>query len=211
MIKKSNGPAVVAWRQRTKLRLLALMGGKCKTCGYKKSPGALHFHHLDPSTKEFAIGATGIPRSWDRTKAEAEKCILLCANCHKKLHARTPHVIKAEGKLIDTCVKHGNVPFYSYRKRNKIVHTCAYCMLESQRARRWKLKSELVESLGGKCSRCNEDDIESLEFHHLHGKRDTIASLMNNPSRARLEAKKCIILCSNCHHEEHHPVLDDIV
>ncbi len=65
-------------------------GGQCKKCGYKKCLRALHFHHIDPSTKEYAIfeGRPGQKkvRNWEKLKLEIDKCILLCANCHMELH-----------------------------------------------------------------------------------------------------------------------------
>lgn len=62
-----------------------LHGGKCAICGYEKYTGALEFHHIDPSQKDFTI-------SNDRAKLEesieeSKKCVLLCANCHRELHA----------------------------------------------------------------------------------------------------------------------------
>lgn len=61
-------------------------GGKCKCCGYNKCISALEFHHLDPSVKEFNIGQKGYTRSWDKNKKELDKCILVCANCHREIH-----------------------------------------------------------------------------------------------------------------------------
>lgn len=58
----------------------------CSQCG-EDHPGVLDFHHLDPSTKEYNIGTirqSGYSR--ERVEAEIAKCIVLCANCHRKLH-----------------------------------------------------------------------------------------------------------------------------
>lgn len=58
-------------------------GGKCQSCGYSKSFMALEFHHINPDEKSFGISrfyTYGI----DRLRAEAKKCILLCANCHRE-------------------------------------------------------------------------------------------------------------------------------
>ena len=76
--------------RRRKLKLLAIMykGGCCNDCGYSTTPNALEFHHIDPKQKEFAIGAGGITRSFDRIKVELDKCLLLCANCHREEHDR---------------------------------------------------------------------------------------------------------------------------
>ena len=61
-------------------------GGKCVKCGYNKCNAALDFHHLDPTQKEFNLGSHGHTRSWERMKVELDKCILLCANCHREIH-----------------------------------------------------------------------------------------------------------------------------
>jgi transposase len=74
-------------RREIKRKLVAEAGGKCRICGYDRCPRALEFHHLDPSTKEFHIGYTGVTRSLARARAEARKCILLCSNCHAEVEA----------------------------------------------------------------------------------------------------------------------------
>ena len=62
-------------------------GGKCCLCGYSKYYGALEFHHIDDGSKDFGLGSQGLTRSWEKTKKELDKCILVCSNCHKELHA----------------------------------------------------------------------------------------------------------------------------
>lgn len=76
-------------RRRTKMKNMALeyKGGKCEVCGYCKSTWALQFHHTDPETKDFQIGS-GNTYSWDRTKQELDKCVLVCANCHLEIHEK---------------------------------------------------------------------------------------------------------------------------
>lgn len=52
----------------------------------------LHFHHREPETKKFMIStAMAGCRSLARLKKEAEKCDLLCANCHLILHHYFEH------------------------------------------------------------------------------------------------------------------------
>lgn len=78
----------VGRRRRTiKGKLVAEAGGKCVVCGYRRCQRALQFHHLDPRTKEFHLGDGGITRSLARSRTEARKCILLCANCHAEVEA----------------------------------------------------------------------------------------------------------------------------
>lgn len=62
-------------------------GNKCCRCGYDKCTAALEFHHLDPSSKEGGI--IGTTASLAKQRAEASKCILVCANCHRELHHET--------------------------------------------------------------------------------------------------------------------------
>lgn len=75
-------------KRRDKIKILALeyKGGKCSICGYNKYAGALEFHHLDSSTKDFGISEKGYTRSWGIVKEELDKCVLVCANCHRELH-----------------------------------------------------------------------------------------------------------------------------
>jgi hypothetical protein len=68
-----------------KKRLVELFGGGCKICGYRKYAGALDFHHLDPVQKSFALSVRGLAYAWHTILAEAEKCVLLCKNCHAEV------------------------------------------------------------------------------------------------------------------------------
>lgn len=78
--------AAVAKRRRAiKLKAIEYKGGKCVCCGYNEHPGVLDFHHLDQTLKEFSIGAAGYTRSWEKVKTELDKCILVCANCHREI------------------------------------------------------------------------------------------------------------------------------
>jgi cytochrome c553 len=52
---------------------------------YTGSAAALHFHHLDPNAKSFAVAGAGITRALDASRAEAAKCALLCATCHAEV------------------------------------------------------------------------------------------------------------------------------
>jgi transposase len=85
--KKCRIEAVSARRRRTKEIVVAEAGGACLLCGYNGYIGALHFHHLDPETKRFAMASRGLARSLETVRAEVAKCILLCANCHAEVEA----------------------------------------------------------------------------------------------------------------------------
>lgn len=73
-------------------------------------------------------------------------------------------------------------------------------------ARRKKLKKEVIELFGGKCSSCGYNKcIDALDFHHRENKEESMSRLIKNNCREKIlkEAKKCILLCANCHRELH--------
>jgi transposase-like protein len=72
-------------RRRMKQILVEEAGGACVACGYDAFTPVLQFHHLDPATKRFHLGREGVTRSLERARAEAAKCVLLCANCHAEV------------------------------------------------------------------------------------------------------------------------------
>jgi len=45
----------------------------------------LDFHHIDKETKEFTIG-TIKKGSKEKILKEIDKCVCLCANCHREFH-----------------------------------------------------------------------------------------------------------------------------
>ena len=73
-------------RQRnTKSLAVEYKGGKCSICGYSKSMAALEFHHINPNEKDkdyFNMRGGLSPN----LKTELDKCVLLCANCHREIH-----------------------------------------------------------------------------------------------------------------------------
>jgi len=78
--------AVAKRRRKIKLMAIQYKGGKCQICGYNKYPGALDLHHIN-GQKPFGISDKGYTRSWVKVKQELDKCILLCANCHREIEA----------------------------------------------------------------------------------------------------------------------------
>lgn len=74
------------YRRENKLHAIKYKGGKCEICGYNKSAKAMHFHHPDPTLKDFNISHGSY--SWAKIKAEVEKCQLLCMNCHAEIHEK---------------------------------------------------------------------------------------------------------------------------
>jgi predicted HNH restriction endonuclease len=81
-----NKFCVERWVKRKK-DAIEYKGGKCELCGYKKYYGALVFHHVDPMQKDFEWTHLR-KKSWDKIKAELDKCMMLCSNCHSEIHAK---------------------------------------------------------------------------------------------------------------------------
>ena len=82
---KCRAEQVAARRRRVKETLVFEAGGRCEICGYDRHIGALQFHHRDPSQKRFGLSRQGVTRSLNAAREEAQKCILLCANCHAEV------------------------------------------------------------------------------------------------------------------------------
>jgi hypothetical protein len=102
-------------RQRAmKQKAVEYKGGKCNICGYDKSIAALEFHHIDPTKKDFSI-SNFKSYSFSKIKTELDKCILVCANCHREIHSNLTEIPKE--KLIWNPVKEqDNEPLDSYQK-----------------------------------------------------------------------------------------------
>ena len=78
--------------------------------------------------------------------------------------------------------------------------------MEAVKRRRRKIRRDLIEMFGGKCSKCGYNKCEAaLEFHHLDPNEKDFPVATNSKSWKLIveEAKKCILVCSNCHREIH--------
>ena len=70
----------------------------CANCG-ENHPACLDYHHADPSQKEYLISYIAYTgRGLKRVKQEIDKCIVLCSNCHRKLHWE-------QSKTVDTVIE----------------------------------------------------------------------------------------------------------
>ena len=85
--RKCRVEAVTNRRKKVKKELKQLHGGKCKICGYSKCLEALEFHHVDATKKSFAV-CNGGCLTMSILKKETEKCVLLCANCHREVEMK---------------------------------------------------------------------------------------------------------------------------
>ena len=109
-IAKNNGQFCKScsgkyYSAKLKKQAVEYKGGKCEICGYDKSISALDFHHIDPTEKEFEISRM-LKGTFNTIKSELDKCMLLCANCHREIHSTDyDHIIYEYERLIK---KHDN-------------------------------------------------------------------------------------------------------
>ena len=81
----------------------------CICCGEDR-PWIIDFHHIDPSTKKFSIGATANAHSKQANLEEISKCVCLCRNCHQEFHVffgqKPKEPIESLGKYLELWNKH---------------------------------------------------------------------------------------------------------
>lgn len=80
------------------------LGRGCADCGYRRSPAALHFDHVDPATKRADLGwyadrsKLHTPTRLQRYLDHVERyCVVRCANCHAERGAREQHWLIRRG------------------------------------------------------------------------------------------------------------------
>lgn len=87
MTNNQNSQNVINFVKRRKANLIKVFHSKCCICGFSAFQEALDFHHVNPEEKEFGIGTEAITKALDKQLLEMKKCILVCANCHRGIHA----------------------------------------------------------------------------------------------------------------------------
>ena len=87
---------------KRKLLMIEKSGGACVVCGYNKNLSALHFHHVKPGSKLFALNQRNLAgKSMKELQKEFLKCELLCANCHSEHHNPTTEIDQVKKKISD--------------------------------------------------------------------------------------------------------------
>jgi transposase len=108
-----------------------------------------------------------------------------------------PNVVQRE------CSQHGLTDF---KRRSPSGYRCLKCRSEAVARRRRNVKQTLVDEAGGACVACGYSRcVAALEFHHLEPAEKKFSlshrGVTRSMARARAEAGKCVLLCSNCHAE----------
>lgn len=126
--KKCRIEAVSSKRRRDREKLVEYKGGKCEICGYDKCIDALEFHHKNPDEKEFGLSC-GNTIKFEEKKKEADKCILVCSNCHREIHFK---LNEEKRKLENDRIEANKLNYLSSGKRPHVKH---------------KINDDLVESI----------------------------------------------------------------
>lgn len=102
-----------------------------------------------------------------------------------------------------TCPRHGETEF---KIEGRGYYRCKQCRAESVVRHRQKLKAILVEEAGGRCVICGYSrHVQALQFHHIDPREKRLQlsghGVTYSLARLREEARKCVVLCANCHVE----------
>ena len=115
------------WRENTKARIVKAFGGSCCICNYNKCNDALELHHIDPTTKDFSIGfIMSHIISWKRICEELKKCIMVCSNCHKEIHANLTDLPENTKRFDETFIN------YKEEEHKKYYDLCPICGKEKR-------------------------------------------------------------------------------
>lgn len=123
-----------------------------------------------------------------------------------QLRTQRRHRVRPEDQLprvTRICPTHGRTTFY---RRSDTGYRCTKCNQGAVASRRRELKRILVEEAGGACMSCGYSRcLRNLHFHHRDPKEKSFALSGRGLTRSlvalREEARKCVLLCGNCHYE----------
>lgn len=154
----------------------------CANCGGRFASHQMDFDHRNPTEKSFTLcSGRAALKSQEQILAEAAKCDVVCANCHR-LRSRLRHRAWLESRTT----------FGSSER------------LAEQRGR-WRYQADVLDQLrsvpcadcGGRFAQC------SMDFDHRDPstKRQNVMRLVGRAGIRTIlaEAAKCDIVCANCH------------
>jgi transposase len=126
----------------------------------------------------------------------------------KKHGLKTRRTVEPRGSEARTiereCPVHGLTTFIKYSPTDH--HRCEQCRKDRVVDRRRKIKALLVHEAGGCCALCGYDRyVGALQFHHRDPETKLfglgVRGVARSLERCREEARKCVLLCANCHAE----------
>jgi hypothetical protein len=152
----------------------------CVDCGGRFSGPQMDFDHRDPSQKAFNLSSgRAALKSREQLLAEAAKCDVVCANCHR-LRSRKQHRQWLASRT----------PVVSPR-------------IDEHRAR-WRYNADLLDQLRSvPCADCRGRFAQcAMDFDHRDPStksRGVTRMISGSTERMLAEVDKCDIVCANCH------------
>ena len=123
------------------------------------------------------------------------------ASCAKLGRPEQPN----ETAVLRTCPVHGTQRHYELADRGIRRYRCRQCVGEAVTRRHRKLKRLLVDEAGGSCAVCGYARcLGNLHFHHVVPADKSFEIQMGSGKSLaayREEARKCVLVCANCHGE----------
>lgn len=157
---------------------------RCTRCGEQR-PAALDFHHQDEKTGGVSkMVNDGYSKA--RIREEIDRCLVLCANCH-----REEHDVSTDPEILPTL--------------DEIEEQIRYSSRPELRQKRREWIAAYKRNNGG-CTRCSVENPICLDFHHQDEKFREIVKMVSRRmgmDKIRREIKKCELLCANCHRHVH--------
>jgi heterodisulfide reductase subunit B len=111
--------------------------------------------------------------------------------------------------------------YYTKNREEKLKYKREYyyknkAKLDEYQINRYKAISKLFQDWKStlKCSRCNEDDVACIDFHHVDPsvKEAGVVKMVSKSIKAiAKELEKCIVVCTNCHRKIHHYNLEVVI
>ena len=88
---RNHAEEVAFKKNLRKEQMVIYKGGRRSACGieYNGENGCIFdFHHIDPNEKEYRPSTLVSVTDWEKVKRELDKCVLVCANCHRLIHKK---------------------------------------------------------------------------------------------------------------------------
>ena len=192
-------------RKQVKTLLVEAFGSRCCYCGEIFPIEVFDFHHISTETKFFDI-AQGISKhvSWEKLIKEAEKCVMLCANCHRMVHHK---------HLISDCMTYYEKPTFSQRGLNKRCKNCSKFIFDNMTfcsrqcihiylKRHSTISAEILLNLYDECgksytklSKILNVSANTAKKYYLEAKKEQFCSICGKEKNTAL--KHCSVECAS--------------
>ncbi len=168
--------------------------------------GGLSREQLEPLVEQ-GLSQNEIARRLDRSLSTVRHWLKKHGLQTRPYGRRKAEALAAKAAGLDrftsVCMHHGETEF---RVLGAGRARCGRCASDAVVRRRRKIKEILIEEFGGCCQLCGYDRCPAaLQFHHIDPSLKEFSVSRSGITRAFSEvleeAKKCILLCANCHAE----------